>query len=127
VNAEITGVIPRIDDSQPPDTQIPASYRTVIRTDEAVIPVPGGETHPLAGAANYLYETGHLKNIVPALHINGGGLPSRHDAEQDCLSAIAGLPSRATPPAGRAADRLGRRTGLPRRVGIGRRAGGVPR
>jgi hypothetical protein len=26
---------------------------------------------------------------VPALHINGGGLPSRHDAEQDCLSAIA--------------------------------------
>lgn len=26
---------------------------------------------------------------VPALHINGGGLPSRHDAEQDCLSPIA--------------------------------------
>jgi hypothetical protein len=26
---------------------------------------------------------------VPALHINGGGLPSRHEAEQDCLSAIA--------------------------------------
>ena len=26
---------------------------------------------------------------VPALHINGGGLPSRQDAEQDCLSAIA--------------------------------------
>jgi hypothetical protein len=25
---------------------------------------------------------------VPALHINGGGLPSRHDAEQDCLSSI---------------------------------------
>jgi hypothetical protein len=43
VNAEITGVIPRIDDSQPPDTQIPASYRTVIRTDEAVIPIPGGK------------------------------------------------------------------------------------
>ena len=43
MNAEITGVIPRIDDSQPPDTQIPASYRTVIRTDEAVIPIPGGK------------------------------------------------------------------------------------
>jgi hypothetical protein len=26
---------------------------------------------------------------VPALHINGGGLPSRNDAEQDCLAAIA--------------------------------------
>ena len=28
---------------------------------------------------------------VPALHINGG-LPSRQDAEQDCLSAIAFAP-----------------------------------
>jgi hypothetical protein len=26
---------------------------------------------------------------VPALHIDGGGLPSRHAAEQDCLSASA--------------------------------------
>jgi hypothetical protein len=26
---------------------------------------------------------------VSALHINGGGLPSRHDAVQDCPSAIA--------------------------------------
>lgn len=26
---------------------------------------------------------------VPALHINGGGLPPRDDAQQDCLSAIA--------------------------------------
>jgi hypothetical protein len=25
---------------------------------------------------------------VPALHINGGGLPSREDAERDCLAAI---------------------------------------
>jgi hypothetical protein len=26
---------------------------------------------------------------VPALHINGGGTPTREDAERDCLSAIA--------------------------------------
>jgi hypothetical protein len=26
---------------------------------------------------------------VPALHINGGGTPTREDAEQECLSAIA--------------------------------------
>lgn len=26
---------------------------------------------------------------VPALHINGGGSPSRADAERDCLEAIA--------------------------------------
>ena len=34
-------------------------------------------------------EAGTWHYRVPALHINGGGLPSRHDAEQDCLSAIA--------------------------------------
>ena len=26
---------------------------------------------------------------VPALHINGGGTPSRDDAERECLAAIA--------------------------------------
>ena len=26
---------------------------------------------------------------VPALHINGGGAPTREDAERDCLSAVA--------------------------------------
>ena len=26
---------------------------------------------------------------VPALHINGGGTPTREDAERECLSAIA--------------------------------------
>ena len=26
---------------------------------------------------------------MPALHINGGGTPTREDAERDCLSAIA--------------------------------------
>ena len=26
---------------------------------------------------------------VPALHINGGGTPTREDAERDCLSAVA--------------------------------------
>jgi len=26
---------------------------------------------------------------VPALHINGGGTPSREEAERECLSAIA--------------------------------------
>ena len=40
---------------------------------------------------------------VPALHINGGGLASRHDAEQNCLSATAfaleGNPPIALPPA----------------------------
>jgi Glyoxalase-like domain len=28
-------------------------------------------------------------NRVPALRINGGGTPTREDAERDCLSAIA--------------------------------------
>ncbi len=30
-----------------------------------------------------------LKRDGPALHINGGGTPTREDAERDCLSAIA--------------------------------------
>jgi len=34
-------------------------------------------------------EAGNWHYRVPALHINGGGLPSRDDAEQDCVSAIA--------------------------------------
>jgi hypothetical protein len=34
-------------------------------------------------------ETENWHYRVPALHINGGGLPSRQQAEQDCLSAIA--------------------------------------
>jgi hypothetical protein len=34
-------------------------------------------------------EAGNWHYRVPALHINGGGLPSRQDAEQDCLAAIA--------------------------------------
>jgi hypothetical protein len=33
-------------------------------------------------------EVGNWHYRVPALHINGGGLPSRQEAEQDCLSAI---------------------------------------
>jgi len=34
-------------------------------------------------------EAGNWHYRVPALRINGGGLPSRQDAEQDCPSAIA--------------------------------------
>ncbi len=34
-------------------------------------------------------ETGTWHYRVPALHINGGGLPTREEAEQDCLLAIA--------------------------------------
>ena len=34
-------------------------------------------------------EAGNWHYRVPALHINGGGAPTREDAEQDCLSAIA--------------------------------------
>jgi hypothetical protein len=34
-------------------------------------------------------EAGNWHYCVLALHINGGGLPSRRDAEQDYLSAIA--------------------------------------
>jgi hypothetical protein len=34
-------------------------------------------------------EAGTWHYRVPALHINGGGLPSRQDAEQDCLSVVA--------------------------------------
>jgi putative hydrolases of HD superfamily len=31
--------------------------------DQASLPVPRGEEHPLAGTADFLYEMGHLKNI----------------------------------------------------------------
>jgi len=34
-------------------------------------------------------EAGNWHYRVPVLHVNGGGLPSRHDAEQECLSAVA--------------------------------------
>jgi hypothetical protein len=37
----------------------------------------------------YDQEAGNWHYRVPALRINGGGVPSRADAEQDCLSAIA--------------------------------------
>jgi putative hydrolases of HD superfamily len=31
--------------------------------DQASLPVPAGEDHPLAGAATFLFEMGHLKNV----------------------------------------------------------------
>ena len=34
-------------------------------------------------------EAGNWHYRVPALHINGGGTPTREDAEHDALSAIA--------------------------------------
>jgi hypothetical protein len=34
-------------------------------------------------------EVGNWHYRVPALHINGGGVPTREDAERDCLSAVA--------------------------------------
>jgi hypothetical protein len=34
-------------------------------------------------------EAGSWHYRVPALHINGGGTPTREDAERDCVSAIA--------------------------------------
>jgi hypothetical protein len=34
-------------------------------------------------------EAGNWHYRVPALHINGGGTPTREDAERDALSAIA--------------------------------------
>ena len=34
-------------------------------------------------------EAGNWHSRVPALHINGGGIPTREDAERDALSAIA--------------------------------------
>jgi hypothetical protein len=34
-------------------------------------------------------EAGNWHYRVPALHINGGGTPTREEAERDCLSAIA--------------------------------------
>jgi hypothetical protein len=34
-------------------------------------------------------EAGTWHYRVPALHINGGGLPSCQNAERDCLAAIA--------------------------------------
>jgi hypothetical protein len=37
----------------------------------------------------YDEEAGNWHYRVPALHINGGGTPTRAEAEQECLSAIA--------------------------------------
>ena len=34
-------------------------------------------------------EAGNWHYRVPALHINGGGTPTREDAERDCLAAIS--------------------------------------
>ena len=34
-------------------------------------------------------DAGNWHYRVPALHINGGGTPTREDAERDCVSAIA--------------------------------------
>jgi hypothetical protein len=34
-------------------------------------------------------EAGNWHYRVPALHINGGGTPTRADAERECLAAIA--------------------------------------
>jgi len=34
-------------------------------------------------------EAGNWHYRVPALHTNGGGTPTRENAERDCLSAIA--------------------------------------
>jgi hypothetical protein len=34
-------------------------------------------------------DAGNWHYRVPALHINGGGTPTRADAERECLSAIA--------------------------------------
>jgi hypothetical protein len=34
-------------------------------------------------------EAGNWHYRVPALHINGGGVPTREEAERECLSAIA--------------------------------------
>jgi hypothetical protein len=40
--------------------------------------------------AELLYddEAGNWNYRVPALHINGGGTPTREDAENECLAAI---------------------------------------
>jgi hypothetical protein len=37
----------------------------------------------------YDEEAGNWHYRVPALHINGGGVSTRADAERECLSAIA--------------------------------------
>jgi len=34
--------------------------------DQAALPVPAGEDHPLAGVATFLFEMGHLKNVPRA-------------------------------------------------------------
>ena len=34
-------------------------------SEQASLPVPTGEDHPLAGAAAFLFEVGHLKEASP--------------------------------------------------------------
>lgn len=49
-----------------------------------------GGTHEVLRIELFLNdEAGTWHYRVPALHINGGWLPSRHDAVHDCLPAIA--------------------------------------
>ncbi|MBV9206259.1 MAG: hypothetical protein JO037_12880 [Actinobacteria bacterium] len=58
----------------------------------------GADAHPLRLCAEgcklrvelfFDEEAGNWRYRVPALHINGRGIPTREDAEQECLSAIA--------------------------------------
>jgi hypothetical protein len=57
------------------------------------MPRNSGAVHPAMSALRVeLFwddEAGNWHYRVPALHINGGGTPTREAAEYECLSAIA--------------------------------------
>jgi len=59
--------------------------------DQASIPVPDGETHPLTGAAGFLYEMGQLKNLPRAGWLLLGIPQPESVAEHSFRVAVVGM------------------------------------
>ncbi|HUC23987.1 MAG TPA: type II toxin-antitoxin system HicA family toxin [Streptosporangiaceae bacterium] len=67
------------------ETRRSASHRVLVKSDQQ----EGLVTSVLRVELFFDEEAGNWHYRVPALHINGGGTPTRQDAERDDLSAIA--------------------------------------
>lgn len=59
--------------------------------DQAAMPLPAGETHPLAGAASFLFEAGQLKNLPRAGWLLLGIPRPESVAEHSFRAAVAGF------------------------------------
>jgi len=67
------------------ETRRSGSHRVLVKGDQQ----EGLVTSVLRVELFFDEEAGNWHYRVPALHINGGGTPTRQDAERDALSAIA--------------------------------------